>query len=525
MTKIDEFDEDEDKDTMVEMERARISNATRSSKGGTKIDPRLMRRASAGHAFRRQSWLADNTTEGFSQTMKRQSWLVEDKDGREKYITPQEFERALDDTEFAQGSVCQSVSNWSKEKWQTFAVNSFAFWACFYVWFSIPGLIPLMEDDLGLTKADKKLGGILSVCVAIFIRSAIGPFVFAYGPKNAYRLTCLMALPFIIWSAFMTNSTSFLVVRFFVGIMSAGFVPCQSWNPLIWHPNEVGFVNGMSAGIGNFGAGVAAYFSTTIGEATSWRFALGMTIALTVLIMAALHFAPTPPLPQPKKKSPTDKSSGGWDSFKIALSHYSTWILMLNYATCFGVELYVYNNLGPYLKDKFEVSNSEAQFLVFIFGCMNLGARALGGYASDRFKKQYVQAFAQAMIGIFLLAFTLSENYSLSIFFLVSFGFFCMVSEGSTYGCVHCVGHGITSSVVGLVGSFGTFGAVMWGIMYAQIDDYEKTHIIICIIIGISSFASLFLHLAIPTKSPAKSKGAGESTDITVENTTSPTEV
>merc|ERR1711951_281120 len=111
----------------------------------------------------------------------------------------------------------------------------------------------------------------------------------------------------------------------------------------------------------------------------------------------------TPPKPQPKQQS-ADTSSG-WDSFKLATSYYSTWILMLNYATCFGVELYVYNNLGDYLQEKFGVSNSEAQFLVFLFGCMNLGARALGGYASDRFTKTYVQAGSHLMIAIFLLAF------------------------------------------------------------------------------------------------------------------------
>lgn len=388
----------------------------------------------------------------------------------------------------------KGFKSWNNDQWRTFVVNSFCFWGCFYVWFSIPGLIDLMSSDLKLSKADKKLGGILSVSVAIFVRSAIGPFVFRYGPKNAYRLTCILSLPFIIWSVFMTNSTSFLVVRFFIGIMSAGFVPCQSWNPLVWSPGQVGVVNGISAGIGNFGAGVAAYCSTAIGEATSWRFALGMTVLLTMFIMAALHFAPDPPKVK-STKTESDSSASGWDSFYSAVSHYSTWILMLNYATCFGVELYVYNNLGDYLKEKFEVSNSEAQFLVFIFGCMNLGARPLGGYASDRLEKRYVQAGAQLAIGAFLFAFTLSESYSLAIFFLVCFGFFCMVAEGSTYGCVHCVGHGITPSVVGLVGSFGTLGAVMWGIMYAHIDKYAETHYIICVIIGISGFASFFLRL------------------------------
>jgi len=408
-------------------------------------------------------------------------------------------------SENPQRSVFDMIANWSADKWRTFLINSFCFWSCFYVWFSIPGLIELMEGDLGLTKADKKLGGILSVCVAIVIRSAIGPFVFTYGPKNAYRLTCILALPFIIWSVWMKDSTSFLIVRFGIGFMSSGFVACQSWNPLVWSPREVGFVNGMAAGIGNFGAGVAAYCSPTVGEATSWRIALGLTVVLTLLIMISLHLAPTPPLPQAKKNSGEDSS--GWDSFRDAILNYSTWILMLNYATCFGVELYVYNNLGDYLQEKFEVSNSEAQFLVFIFGCMNLGARPFGGYCSDRFKKTYVQAASQLMIGVFLFSFTVSDSYELAIFFLLCFGFFCMIAEGSTYGCVHCVGEGITSSVVGLVGSFGTFGAVLWGILYAQIDDYEKTHIVICVLIAISAVGSLFLNLTIqatPKKIDAK---------------------
>eukprot|EP00493_Phyllostaurus_siculus_P009837 UN09972 len=107
------------------------------------------------------------------------------------------------------------------------------------------------------------------------------------------------------------------------------------------------------------------------------------------------------------------------------------------------------------------------------------------------------------MIGIFLYAFTASDSYELATFFLVGFGFFCMIAEGSTYGCVHCVAEGITSSVVGLVGSFGTFGAVMWGILYASIDDYEKTHFIICAIILVSAFGSLFLNL---TMQPEKKK-------------------
>merc|ERR1711951_264811 len=117
------------------------------------------------------------------------------------------------------------------------------------------------------------------------------------------------------------------------------------------------------------------------------------------------------------------------------------------------------------------------------------------------FAKTYVQAGSHLMIAIFLLAFTMSDSYELSIIYLICFGFFCMIAEGSTYGCVHCVGHGITSSVVGLVGSFGTFGAVMWGIMYAQIDDYEKTHILICVIIAFSAFGSLFLKLSVKADS------------------------
>jgi len=37
-------------------------------------------------------------------------------------------------------SILAKLKDWSVDKWRTFLINSFCFWACFYVWFSIPGL-------------------------------------------------------------------------------------------------------------------------------------------------------------------------------------------------------------------------------------------------------------------------------------------------------------------------------------------------------------------------------------------------
>jgi NNP family nitrate/nitrite transporter-like MFS transporter len=47
------------------------------------------------------------------------------------------------------------------------------------------------------------------------------------------------------------------VLRFFIGILGATFVPCQSWTTAFYDKNVVGTANALVGGWGNLGGGVS----------------------------------------------------------------------------------------------------------------------------------------------------------------------------------------------------------------------------------------------------------------------------
>lgn len=59
-------------------------------------------------------------------------------------------------------------------------------------------------------------------------------------------------------------------------------------------------------------------------------------------------------------------------SFRSGAFNFNTWLLFLQYAACFGVELTMNNAAALYFKDEFELSTESAAAIASIFGWMNL---------------------------------------------------------------------------------------------------------------------------------------------------------
>lgn len=57
----------------------------------------------------------------------------------------------------------------------------------------------------------------------------------------------------------------------------------------------------------------------------------------------------------------------------------NSWLMFLQYAACFGVELTVNNVAASYFSDEFDLSTSKAGLVASLFGLMNLFARSMGG--------------------------------------------------------------------------------------------------------------------------------------------------
>jgi NNP family nitrate/nitrite transporter-like MFS transporter len=82
---------------------------------------------------------------------------------------------------------------------RTFHITWLTFFFCFFAWFGIAPLMPLVAEQLHLTKAQKGNIGIASVSATIIARLIIGRLVDKWGPRKTYTLLLLLsAIPVII---------------------------------------------------------------------------------------------------------------------------------------------------------------------------------------------------------------------------------------------------------------------------------------------------------------------------------------
>lgn len=128
-------------------------------------------------------------------------------------------------------------------------------------------------------------------------------------------------------------------------------------------------------------------------------------------------------------------------SFRQGALNLNTWVLFVQYACCFGVELTMNNAAALYFVDKFGQSTEAAAAIASIFGWMNLFARGLGGFCSDKLNAKFgmrgrlwTQTILLAVEGAFVLIFANSNSLAGSIVVMVFFSVAVQAAEGSTYG-------------------------------------------------------------------------------------------
>jgi NNP family nitrate/nitrite transporter-like MFS transporter len=71
-------------------------------------------------------------------------------------------------------------------------------------------------------------------------------------------------------------------------------------------------------------------------------------------------------------------------SFRKGAINLNTWLLFVQYAASFGVELTMNNAAALYFKEEFGQSTESAAAIASLFGWMNLFARGVGGFTSDK---------------------------------------------------------------------------------------------------------------------------------------------
>lgn len=389
---------------------------------------------------------------------------------------------------------------------RVFHLTWMTFFVCFFGWFGIAPLMPIIREELGLTKG--QIGNIMiaSVSITIIARLLFGWLCDKIGPRKSYTwLLVFGSLP-VIGIGLSNSYESFLLFRLAIGAIGASFVITQYHTSVMFAPNVVGTANATAAGWGNLGGGVVQMvmpliFSAFVGlgyvNADAWRYSM-MVPGFALLIMGVIYFfftqdTPDGNLDELRKTNPEyrAKAKEAKGSFSKALKDYRVWVLALAYAACFGIEITIDNVAVIYFTDNFKLGLKEAGLIAGLFGLMNIFARALGGIASDKVNKYYglkgrvwVLVAFLAFEGLGILLFSTSEHLGGAVSLMLGFALFVKMSNGATYSIVPFVNKDAIGSISGIVGAGGNIGAVCFGFLFkSESLTYRDAFFIIGVVV------------------------------------------
>src|SRR5688500_914317 len=139
---------------------------------------------------------------------------------------------------------------------RTFHITWITFFVCFFGWFGIAPLMPIIREQLHLTKEQVGNITIASVSATIVARLLVGRLCDTLGPRLSYTILLLIGAIPVLGIGFSNSYESFLLFRFFIGIIGASFVITQFHTSVMFAPNVVGTANAVAGGWGNLGGGV-----------------------------------------------------------------------------------------------------------------------------------------------------------------------------------------------------------------------------------------------------------------------------
>lgn len=410
------------------------------------------------------------------------------------------------------------LCNFSRPHMRAFHCAWWAFFVAFFVWFSIAPLLSEIQETLGLTKEEIWTSSIVGVSGTILMRFLLGAACDKYGARVPFAATlCVSAIPTAL-TGLVNDATGLVVLRLFVGIAGGTFVTCQFWTSSMFTREVVATANALVAGWGNLGGGVTQVVVGSIffplfkvifgGDAEmAWRTVCVVPALLAMATGVTIYFisddAPRGNFREMKRSGKMlDHSAATF--FRRGLINANTWVLFVQYACCFGVELTMNNGAALYFKDEFGQSTESAAAIASAFGWMNLFFRGMGGFASDKMNAKMgmrgrllVQIILLLMEGMFVLVLARSKSLSGSIFCMLAFSIFVQAAEGSTYGIVPYVDSSSTGSIAGIVGAGGSVGAVGFSFGFRQMSYYGAFNVMGWIILGsaiLTSFLSISGH-------------------------------
>ncbi|GAB3565543.1 MFS transporter [Spirosoma luteolum] len=366
---------------------------------------------------------------------------------------------------------------------RTFHITWLTFFVCFFGWFGIAPLMPIIRDDLHLTKPQIGNAIIAAVSMTVFARLLIGRLCDTIGPRLTYTgLLVVGAIP-VMGIGLAHSYESFLWFRLAIGVIGASFVITQYHTSALFADQVKGTANAVAGGWGNLGGGVtnmvmplilAGFVAAGYTKPEAWRLAMLVPGGL-LLVMAFVYYRYTQDTPAGnfadlKRSGPAETSPVG---FGKAAADWRVWALFLAYGACFGVEITFDGVAALYFTDTFKLDLATAGLLAGVFGFMNLFARALGGIVADKVGARYgmrgkgfLLASMLLLEGLGIMLFAQSGSLVLAVGVMLGFALFLKMANGATYAIVPFVNKRAVGVVSGIVGAGGNVGGVLAGFLF-----------------------------------------------------------
>ena len=217
--------------------------------------------------------------------------------------------------------------------------------------------------------------------------------------------------------------------------------------------------------------GVLVYRTKNMGflsETGAW----GFYTLIAVVVIYQIYKAISVNVPMLKAGIPED------DKYPFT----SVAALNVTYFANFGAELAVVSMLPMFFAATWKLDPTVAGLVASTFAFVNLWARPLGGYISDKVgNRRLVMLVYMFGIGIgFGLMGLLNAEWPL--FIAVVFTILCSVfvqgAEGATFGIIPSIKRRLTGQISGMAGAYGNVGAVFYLFIFTLVEPNQFFFII-----------------------------------------------